>query len=502
MPSVHRILGTRRVATSDSWPLHNSAASRAAEQAALAEVPPHVLMERAGLAVAQLAQALAPHAKLIQVWAGPGNNGGDGLVAARHLHDAGRRVQVNLVGSSAHAPADAQQALRRAHDAGVQVGAWQGQACAGDLHIDALLGLGAARAPAGPMAAAISAINSQTTPVLAVDLPSGLHADTGAVLGDAAVRASATLALLTLKPGCHTGVGRDHAGALWLDTLGARPPPPTAWLGGPGQPAPRPQASHKGNYGDVAVVGGAPGMVGAVWLAARAALAAGAGRVLGCPLDSNASGLDPGRPELMHRSLGWLQQGADLSQGAVVCGCGGGDAIRQALPMLLSRTARLVLDADALNVTAADSGLQGLLGLRASRGLLTLLTPHPLEAARLLACTVAEVQRDRLAAASELAARWNLTVVLKGSGSVIATPGGTPVINATGNAALATAGTGDVLAGWAGGLWAQAHSASAQAVACQAAWLHGHAADLHAGLYPHTPLRAADLVEAMAKLAT
>ena len=230
---------TRITATGGPWPLHDAQASRAAEQRAQALHPPHALMERAGLAVARLALALAPHARQVLVCAGPGNNGGDGLVAARHLHLAGKAVRVQLLADPARLPADAARALSQAEAAGVAIHAGGVDSDGADLVIDALLGIGARRAPEGAIAAAIEAINARQAPVLAVDLPSGLHPDTGALLGHAAVRATATLALLTLKPGCCTGHGRDQAGELWLDTLGVAATPPSAWLTGPPHPPAR-----------------------------------------------------------------------------------------------------------------------------------------------------------------------------------------------------------------------------------------------------------------------
>lgn len=486
------------------WPLHDAAACRALEQAALAQNPPQALMERAGMAVARLAHAIAPHAGQICVWAGPGNNGGDGLVAARRLHATGRRVSVQLCGPTTRLPPDAAQALQQAQAAGVPIAAWNGESQAAGLHIDALLGLGAYRAPAGAIADAIRSLNAQAAKTLAVDLPSGLHPDTGMPLGDAAVHAAHTLALLSLKPGCHTGQGRDHAGTVWLDRLGVAADAPTAWLSGAPRHRARPQASHKGSFGDVAVVGGAPGMVGAAWLAAIAALAAGAGRVYASLLDAQAPACNAQRPELMLRP-GWAgSDPAVLAATTVVCGCGGGDAVRACLPPLLSHAGRLVLDADALNAIAVDSALAALLRRRAARRLPTLLTPHPLEAARLLASTAAQVQHDRLDAALRLAADTGATVLLKGSGTVIAAPSGTLFINPTGNPALATAGSGDVLAGWAGGLWAQSPDSSAADIGSAAAWVHGHAADqaASAGGGPPRVLLALDLVQAMARFAT
>ena len=490
----------RITALNGPWPLHDAATSRLAEQRALAGIAPGALMAQAGLAVARLALAIAPHARRIHVFAGPGNNGGDGLVAARHLHLAGKAVQVCLIGDAARLPADASQALRDALSAGVPLQQGADDMADADLVIDALLGLGTRRAPEGALAEAINVLNCGAAPVLAVDIPSGLHPDTGTVIGAAAVRATATLALLSLKPGCFTHQGRDHGGAMWFSDLGVTADAPTAWLSGAPASHPRPHAAHKGSHGDVLVIGGAPGMTGAAWLAASAALAAGAGRVYTSLLGQDAVHATPPRLELMTRQRAWLHAPPQLSADTVVCGCGGGDAVRAALPPLLSHAGRLVLDADALNAISADASLQQLLRGRAPRGLATLLTPHPLEAARLLGVPTGDIQHGRLAAAQTLAQRLGATVLLKGSGSIIAAPGAVPVINSTGNAALATAGTGDVLAGWAGGLWAQRPSLSAQEIATTAAWLHGHAADLFARRCAGRPLRATDLIEAMANL--
>ncbi|MCC9646141.1 NAD(P)H-hydrate dehydratase [Rubrivivax sp. JA1029] len=479
------------VAPETGWPLHDAAASRAAEAAALAGAPPHALMRRAGLGVARLALALAPHARTVAVLAGPGNNGGDGLVAARHLHAAGKAVRVVLAGDSGRLPADAADALAAAQAAGVPIAQALDEAPA-ELVIDALLGLGTRRAPEGRIAAAIDWAATRRAPVLAVDLPSGLHPDTGQPLGETCLRADATLALLTLKPGLFTGHGRDHAGQVWFDDLGVAAGGETARLTGAPPGPVRHHAQHKGSFGDLAVVGGAPGMAGAAWLAARAALAAGAGRVYCSLLDANAPLLDAARPELMGCPAWWRSPPATLAAATVVAGCGGGQAVREALPALLAHAGRLVLDADALNVLAADPSLQRLLTHRSRP---TVLTPHPLEAARLLGTTAAAVQADRVAAAQRLAERLGCVVVLKGSGSVVAAPGALPSLNPTGNALLATAGTGDVLAGWLGGRWAAGGEAFDSAVA--AAWQHGHAADRAQAAGARAPLRAADLVEAL-----
>ncbi len=486
------------------WPLHDAAQSRRIESAASAALPPHTLMQRAGLAVARLALAVAPHAERIWIAAGPGNNGGDGLEAALHLHRAGKSVQVSLAGEASALPNDAAASLHRAAEAGVAIGEASAPPERVDLAIDALLGLGATREPEGAVATLLRALNATSGPRLAVDLPSGLAADSGAALGTLVVRATHTLALLTLKPGLFTASGREQCGALWFDDLGCDPQaaavPPRAQLGDADsarhlRPV-RGHAGHKGGYGDVIAVGGAPGMSGALALAARAALVAGAGRVFACALDPNAPAHDVLAPELMWRQAMWHDDPAAWRDATVVCGCGGGSAVREPLPVLLSRSARLVLDADALNAIAADTALQSLLKARASRGLATVLTPHPLEAARLLALPDAtRVQANRLVAAQSLAQRFECTVLLKGSGSVIAAPRRTPVINPTGNARLAGAGTGDVLAGWLAGLWSAsaASGAVAEAFACARAAAYWHGAAASRG-DPSAPLTASALL--------
>jgi ADP-dependent NAD(P)H-hydrate dehydratase / NAD(P)H-hydrate epimerase len=493
---------TREVrATAGPWPLHDTVRTRALEQAAQALAPRPPLMARAGLALARLGRALAPHAQRTVVLVGPGNNGGDGLVAARLLYSARDAVQVRLTSDPARLPTDAAQALRMAASAGVEILAFDEAErfvlSEHDLVIDALLGIGSQRAPEGPVAAAILACQDLRARILAVDLPSGLHPDTGALLGEHTVRAQATLALLTIKPGCFTAQGRDHAGQVWWDDLGLAVPDPSAWLMTTPQDTHRAHAAHKGRFGDVWVLGGAPGMEGALVLAAHAALAAGCGRVLACALQGGtALGL---RAEIMRRPLTEALQPGLMAAATAVVGCGGGSAVDQVLPAALAGAARLVLDADALNVVAASSALQQALSARSDRGQATVLTPHPLEAARLLGCNTEAVQADRLTAADRLARRFQAIVVLKGSGSVVAASGRTLHINPTGNAALGTAGTGDVLAGWLGGLWAQA-PADAQAATLAAVWAHGAAADRwrHAG--HGGPLRAADLIEAMAQI--
>ena len=358
---MNRILPPRQL-----WPLHGVYATRRIEAAAAESLAPHTLMRRAGDAVARLALAIAPHAQRIWVAAGPGNNGGDGLQAAALLQAAGKQVRVVWLGSPTgehRSPPDTLGAHAQAVRAGVQISMAASAALPSDLGpqdlaIDALLGIGATRAPSGPMAEIVERLNALRCPVLAIDLPSGLAADRGQPWGMPCVRADHTLSLLTLKPGLFTGSGRDHAGQVWLDTLGVttgESPSAGAWLSGAASTAEqRLHAQHKGSFGDVIVVGGAAGMAGAALLAGRAAQAAGAGRVIVDWLQDadKAPGVDALRPELMMQRGASLAEPSALRASTIVCGCGGGSAVRERLARLLSLAGRLVLDADALNALA------------------------------------------------------------------------------------------------------------------------------------------------------
>lgn len=493
----------QRISPDTSWPLHGVAASRQIESLAAAQLPPHTLMRRAGLAVAQLARAIAPHARHVWIACGPGNNGGDGFEAALHLQSHGLKVSLTAI-PGAHEPQDARASRLRALQAGVLIS--QAPPDQFDLAIDALLGLGAELDRQRPTTATVldwlSRMQGSHSPLLAVDLPSGLNADTGSGVSPGQARRAHTLSLLTLKPGLFTGQGRDRAGTVWFDPLGVEIDTTLAdaqLIGSDRLPcmnkAQSPHDSHKGRYGDVLVVGGAsaPGgitMLGAALLAARAALHAGAGRVYVSALGSAPNAMDPVQPELMWRPVPQRHQLDPAC--TLVCGCGGGPAISEVLPELLDCPGPMVLDADALNAIAAEPALGRQLRRRASRP--TVLTPHPLEAARLLQSTVGQVQSDRLQAARTLAAEFDCTVVLKGSGTVVASPAATPGINPTGNALLATAGTGDVLAGLIGA--ALARGLSAETAARLGVHHHGALADAWARSRPGQPLVASDLLGA------
>lgn len=447
-------------------PLYRCAALRAIEAQAAADLPAGTLMQRAGTAAARWIDADAAPAARIAVVCGPGNNGGDGYACATALRAAGRDVV--CVAPLPAATADARAAAAGWQQAG---GRTIGTSTfdEGTLVVDAMFGIGLARPLAAPYLPLVQAIEAAAAPVVALDLPSGLDADTGAWIGATpGLRARTTLSFLGAKPGLHTGDGVDACGEVIVDALGVALPPSPLQLVAPEDFAalaqPRRRNSHKGSFGELQVVGGARGMTGAVLLAARAGLQLGAGRVYVDALDGGLA-LDPLQPELMFRP-------APASAVTVIgCGLGHGDAARARLQAALQNEAPCVIDADALNLLAADAALFS--QLRGSPGP-RILTPHPLEAARLLGSTAAAVQADRLGAAQALAGRSGAWVLLKGAGSVIA-DGGRCWINPTGTPALATAGSGDVLAGMVGALLAQGFDA--QCALLGAVWLHGRAAD-------------------------
>lgn len=492
-------------------PLYRVFDVRAIEHAARTALPAGELMRRAGQAGAAAALALLPRSgtrsapATVLVLAGPGNNGGDALEVAAQVGAAvdgsGVRARVLVLHHVLHhAPHHAlhgaqsperMAALARAAASPARIIGCDGTATESaappwhdiewptiDLVVDGLFGIGLARPISGTLAALVEKINMLACPILALDVPSGLDADTGAVVGPdgVAIRASHTITFIGDKPGLHTNDGRDHAGVVEvapLDIDAALYPAVQLHLNDPAlfalQLKERRQNTHKGSYGNVAVIGGAPGMTGAPILAARTALHGGAGRVY-VLFPEQGLAADAGQPELMCRPA----DGFAIDQATVVIGPGLGAAATaiDLLARAIAGAGPLLADADALNLLATTPALQTALAARPARAV---LTPHPLEAARLLGITVAAVQADRVLAARTLAARLNAVVVLKGSGTAIAAPDGLCVINTTGNAALATAGTGDVLSGLCGSLLAQGWQPWQAALA--AVWLHGMAAD-------------------------
>ncbi|HUL68566.1 MAG TPA: NAD(P)H-hydrate dehydratase [Burkholderiaceae bacterium] len=430
-------------------------------------------MQRAGAAAArQIAQRLGTP-KTVAIVCGPGNNGGDGYVCALELAQRGHRVECAALSPPVTDDARAAAAAWRASGGTVRDGI--DPAARYDAVVDAMFGIGLSRPLDRAFAAAASWINAQRAGSrIALDVPSGLDADRGSWVGaKPGVTADQTITFLGAKPGLFTGAGCDAAGEVLVESIGVELPGSQLTLTDRADFAsicrPRARDSHKGDYGNVGVIGGGIGMVGAPLLAARAALRMGAGRVFVECIAAPAPQFDPLHPELMLRSVRALER-----LDAVVIGCGlGTDAgASAALEWALTAKCPAVFDADALNLLARDAALREALR---RRGGTSVLTPHPLEAARLLQATAQEVQADRIGCARRLAHATTATVVLKGAGTVIALPDGRAWINPTGTPALATPGSGDVLGGMIGAMLAQPFMPLEATLA--AVWLHGAAAD-------------------------
>lgn len=455
-------------------PVYLTSEVRAIEHAAGAAP----LMERAGLAAAQIARDLATDGRPVLVLAGPGNNGGDAFVVARHLRQWYYKVTAVFAGDEARLSQDAKAALRAWREAGGTTVEAPPPARGWGLVVDGIFGIGLEREVSGRYAEWIAAVNAAQAPVLAIDVPSGLHSDSGRVMG-CAVRAAHTVTFIALKPGLLTLDGPDHCGEIHVRALELDPEalrPARGRLIGrevlARALAPRRRNSHKGDYGSVAVLGGDRGMVGAALLAARAALKLGAGRVYAGLLSREAPPVDPAQPELMLRSADDVLRLEHLSCLALGPGLGQTPDAAFYLEESLALAVPLVLDADALNLVAADARLGERLSRREG---VKVLTPHPAEAARLLGVSTREIQHDRVGAALRLAQRFGALVVLKGAGSVCAAPDGTWHINTSGNPGMASAGQGDVLTGLVAALLAQRTEPRTALLA--AVYLHGAAAD-------------------------
>ena len=481
-------------------PLYQSTGIRALEQAAPSATP---LMARAGLAAAELARELAT-GKDVLVLAGPGNNGGDAFEAAVHLKSWFYRVCVVFAGERDKLPPDARAALAKWQGAGGGLSDTipsETQFC---LVIDGLFGIGLTHPLSGIHADLVNTANAlghRGSRILALDCPSGLDADTGRALGSV-IRATHTITFLALKPGLLTLDGPDLCGSLRVARLGLDAATILSAQGHLldagvlGLLQTRPRNFHKGRAGSLGILGGCSGMVGAALLAGRAALKAGAGKVLLGLLTDQAPSVDYAQPELMLRTPTALLEDSGLSALVAGPGLGKRDAASKALKRALTLEIPLTLDADALNLIAAERPLQMAL---AKRKYPSLLTPHPAEAARLLQTDTADIQADRVGAALRLAERTHAHVVLKGNGSVIATPAGKWWINTSGNPGMASAGMGDVLAGLAGSLLAQGYSA--ESALLLAVHVHGAAADALAskGTGP-IGLTASEVIEEVRKL--
>ncbi len=448
-------------------------------EAAAADAP---LMERAGAAAAEVARTLAgERAGRVLVLAGPGNNGGDAFVVARLLRESFFDVVVVFRGDTAKLPRDAAAAYRSFVAGGGETVSVYPERFDGSLIVDGLFGIGLARALGAAEGVLVAQANASGMPILALDIPTGVNADTGVAMGPA-ICARATATFIALKPGLLTADGVDLCGSVSVHSLGldAEAIAPARghrldWsaLAGalPAVLARSARNVHKGTFGTLGIVGGAEGMVGAPLLAGAAALHAGAGKVwVGFVADPHPP-VHWQQPELMLRRAAEVLKSAP---DAIVCGPGLGTqpVSRTIVAQSVASPVPLVLDADALNIIAADPTLCNAV---AARGAPTIATPHPAEAARLLGSSAAEVQKDRLAAALVIAAKLKAAVVVKGAGSVLAYPDETWDINASGNPGLASAGTGDVLAGFAGALLAQ--GVDAKSALRISVCVHGAAAD-------------------------
>jgi len=439
---------------------------------------PAPLMQLAGLAAAEYArELLGEYGRCVLVLAGPGNNGGDAFEVAAQLKRWFYRVELVFAGDEHQLSEDALAALKKWRACGGNTYAAPPAALRPDLVVDGLFGIGLTRALEGGYAELITGINRLECPKLALDIASGINADTGAVMG-CALRATHCITFIALKPGLLTLDGPDHCGQIRVADLGLDVESMRPGQGTTTGPAllqcvpPRPFNFHKGNAGSVGVLGGAHGMVGAAVLAGRAALKLGAGKVFLGLLTEHPPSVDYAQPELMLRTPRELLEAGMITAFAAGPGMGTAKSAEQLLREVLDASVPLVLDADALNLVAASKTLQARLPKRSAP---SVLTPHPAEAARLLGCATAEVQSDRIKAALALAERYGAIAVLKGNGSVIANPDGTWLINTSGNPGMASAGMGDVLTGMIASLLAQ--GANARGATAAAVWLHGAAGD-------------------------
>ncbi len=416
----------------------------------------YALMCRAGERAYAALMARWPEARALTVCCGGGNNGGDGFVIARLAHSAGLNVQCIAMQPVDQLTGAARQAAEDwlALGGGLEM---SNERLRGDVIVDALLGTGLDRPVRNDYARLIDHINASGQPVLAVDIPSGLNADTGMPLGRC-VHAALTVTFIGRKRGLYTGQAGRYCGQLVFERLDI---PENVYQSVPADGQlldrrqmeswlpPRPADTHKGDLGHLLVVGGNHGMPGAALLAGRAALLAGAGRVSLATRTAHAS-LAPGiQPELMSHGIETTESFESLINSADVIALGPGlgrDDWAQALwQRSLEQDVPLLVDADALNLLAE----------RPLRRASWVLTPHPGEAARLLGSSVADIQADRFAAVSTLAERFDAVVVLKGHGSLIAGPGATVCLCPYGNPAMASAGMGDALSGIIAALLAQ-----------------------------------------------
>jgi NAD(P)H-hydrate epimerase len=441
-------------------------------------IPGAELMLRAGSRAFQLIEHLWPKATRLVIVCGVGNNAGDGYVVARLARQAGRQVRLFSLADPARLKGDALTMAEAWRSAGGEIESYTGLPAQCDLLVDAILGTGLEREVTGDWAEVIEAINGHPAPTLAIDIPSGLHADTGRVLGRA-VQARATLSFIGLKQGMFTGLGPDCCGAVYFDALEvpariySRHILSTRrldWGKSSQLLAPRRRAAHKGDFGHVLVIGGDQGYSGAARLAAEAAARCGAGLVSVATHPAHAALLNLGRPELMCRGIAEPGELSPLLARADVIALGPGLGQRPwgrgMFAAALATDLPLVVDADALNLLAE----------RPVSRAGWVLTPHPGEAARLLQSDTRSIQADRFTAVTRLQSRYQGVVILKGAGSLICDGSNRPPgLCSAGNPGMASGGSGDLLTGIVAALIAQGQALSEAAEL--AVSLHAEAGD-------------------------
>ncbi len=486
--------------------LYSVAQTRQIEAAHHIAHPKTSLMQRAGEAVAARALDLISSKKLkksVLVIAGPGNNGGDAWVAARALQVKKINVCVWQIGAQPHTDAASKKAHKAYLAAKGKIALKAAPVLEFGLIIDGIFGIGLSKAPQGDFRDAIRFANQQrekfSTQILAIDIPSGLSADTGVAFSDA-INADATITFLGAKPGLYTADGTDHCGKIYIDSLGLNLPDSAASLLTEHDMAElipqRRNNSHKGTYGNVGIIGGAPGMVGAAVLAARAALHIGPGKVYVGLIAADAMAFDAINPEIMIRRAVDVAVDKNITAFAIGMGAGDGKSAKAMLAEILATKKPILIDADALafvNIKNSNPSMGAANGAKIAknaRPALSLknniiLTPHPGEAARLLKTTTADIEANRTSAALKIATQANAIVVLKGAGTVIATPDGQYFINTTGNPGMASGGMGDALSGMIAAFLAL--GLTPLNAAKLGVYLHGAAADCatHHGMGPN-----------------
>lgn len=492
--AIHKLYTAEQVRGIDYAAIHESG------------IAGYELMCRAGQAIIDVARNHFPDARRWVVMCGPGNNGGDGYVAARLAAKAGIDVTVCSMADPRRLKGDAATAYTDWQAGGGEVLQWPlSESGPYDLACDALLGTGIDRPVGGDFRGAIAWLNQLDCPVLAIDIPSGLNSDTGLAMG-CAVEAGHTVTFVGRKRGMYTADGPDHCGVISFDDLaipGEAADQQSAGAGTllsldiiPGILGRRPRNSHKGNFGQILAVGGIRGMSGAIRMCGEAALRSGAGRVTLATDPDHAGYVNLGRPELMVKSIGGKDDLTSLlnSDFTVAVGPGLGTAnwSRALLKTCIESDASLVVDADGLNLLAQELQQNPVKRNR------WIITPHPVEAARLLACKVDEIQQDRINATIALAERLGACVVLKGCGTVVADASGKYAICPLGNPGMSTAGSGDVLTGVIVALLGQGLSCfDAASVGVLA---HAAAGDHAAGLLGELALIAGDITDALPRV--